>query len=163
MERENALWKSLIINGSIVMFWRQSILEKYVDNIKEEGFDVYIFDCESWDKNRCLLELGNTLDFPDYYGKNLDSFNDCLSDITLSNEGFVLVFKNFDKFNELDKDTAYRVLDIIQNNSWRLLVENQKKLMAFLHSDDPQLHIQPVGALPVLWNNEEWFNKNRGL
>ncbi|RAV21388.1 hypothetical protein DQG23_11070 [Paenibacillus contaminans] len=122
-----------------------------------------MFDCESWDKNRCLLELGNTLDFPDYYGKNLDSFNDCLSDITLSNEGFVLVFKNFDKFNELDKDTAYRVLDIIQNNSWRLLVENQKKLMAFLHSDDPQLHIQPVGALPVLWNNEEWFNKNRGL
>ncbi|MEQ7052978.1 hypothetical protein ABN764_20245 [Paenibacillaceae sp. P-4] len=48
-----------------------------------------------------------------------------------SGEGFVLVFKNFDKFNARDKDTAYHVLDIIQNNSWKLLVGNQKKLIAF--------------------------------
>jgi len=162
MKRE-VLWKSLMINGSIVMFWRQSILEKYVENIREEGFDIYLFDCEAWDKNTCLLDLGNTLGFPNYYGKNLDAFNDCLSDIVPSKEGFVLVFKNFDKFNERDKDTAYRVLDIIQNNSWKLLVGNQKKLIAFLHSSDPRLHIQSVGALSLHWNNEEWLNKNRGL
>jgi len=157
------LWKSLMINGSIVMFWRQSILEKYIENIREEGFDVYIFDCESWDKNSCLLEIGNTLKFPDYYEKTPDAFNDCLSDIVPSGEGFVLVFKNIDKFNARDKDTAYHVLDIIQNNSWKLLVGNQKKLIAFLHSSDPQLHIQSLGALPVLWNNEEWLNKSRGV
>ncbi|WP_245595995.1 barstar family protein [Paenibacillus taiwanensis] len=162
MERE-VLWKTLMMNGSIVMFWRQSILEKYVEHIREEGFDVYLFDCESWDKNSCLLEIGSTLDFPDYYGKNLDAFNDCLSDIVPSGEGFVLVFKNFDKFNVRDKDTAYHVLDIIQNNSWKLLVGNQKKLLAFLHSNDTQLHIQSLGALPVLWNNEEWLNKSRGV
>jgi hypothetical protein len=75
----------------------------------------------------------------------------------------VLVFKNFDKFNERDKDIALHVLDIIQNNSWRLLVELQKKLMAFLHSNNPWLHMQSVGALPVLWNNEEWLNKSRGV
>ncbi len=40
MERVEALWKSLMINGSIVMLWRQRILEKYVENIREEGFDV---------------------------------------------------------------------------------------------------------------------------
>lgn len=28
-----------MMNGSIVMFWRQSILEKYVENIMEQGFD----------------------------------------------------------------------------------------------------------------------------
>ncbi|AFH62456.1 hypothetical protein B2K_17310 [Paenibacillus mucilaginosus K02] len=79
------------------------------------------------------------------------------------NEGFVFVFKNFDKFIQRDKDTAFHVLDIIQNNAWRLLVENQKKLMAFLHSNDPQLQIQSVGALSVLGNKEEWFNKSRGV
>ncbi|EFM10710.1 Barstar (barnase inhibitor) [Paenibacillus curdlanolyticus YK9] len=160
---QEVLWKSLMINGSIVMFWRPSLLEKYIENIREEGFDVYIFDCESWDRNSCLLEIGNTLEFPDYYGRNLNAFNDCLSDIVPSGEGFVLVFKNFDKFNQRDKDTAYHILDIIQNNSWRLLVENQKKLIAFLHSNDPQLHIESLGALPVRWNNEEWFDKNRGV
>ncbi|MFD1136637.1 barstar family protein [Paenibacillus urinalis] len=152
-----------MMNGSVVMFWRQSILEKYIENIREEGFNVYIFDCELWDKNSCLKEIGNTLDFPDYYGENLDAFSDCLSDIVPRGEGLVLVFKNFDKFNARDKDTAYHVLDMIQNNAWRLLVQNHKKLMAFVHSDDPGLEIQPVGALPVLWNNDEWLNKSRGL
>lgn len=104
------------------------------------------------------MELG----FPDYYGKNLDAFNDCLSDIVPSGEGCVLVLKKFDKFNARDKDTAYHVLDIIENNSWRLLVGNQK-LIAFLHSNDPQLHLQSLGALPVLWNNEEWMNQSRGV
>lgn len=138
-------------------------IRKVCEIIRKEGFDVYIFDCESWDKNSCLLKIGNTLEFPDYSGKTLDDFNDCLSDIVPSDEGFVLVLKNFDKFNERDKDTAYHVLDIIQNNSWKLLVGNQKKLIFFLHSSDPQLHIQPLGALPVLWNNEEWLNKSRGV
>ncbi|TVY08345.1 barstar family protein [Paenibacillus cremeus] len=93
----------------------------------------------------------------------MDAFNDCLSDIVPDNEGFVLVFKNFDKFNARCKDMAYHLLDIIQGNSWRLLVGSQKKLIAFLHSNDPHLDIQSVGALRVLWNNEEWLNKSRGL
>jgi hypothetical protein len=38
----------------------------------------------------------------------------------------------FDKLNERDKDILYHVRDIIQNNCWRLLVENQKKLIALL-------------------------------
>ncbi|AEI41671.1 hypothetical protein KNP414_03113 [Paenibacillus mucilaginosus KNP414] len=33
MEQE-VLWKSLMMNGSIVMFWRQSMLEKYVKHKK---------------------------------------------------------------------------------------------------------------------------------
>ncbi|MVP00979.1 barnase inhibitor [Paenibacillus sp. N10] len=31
MER-GLLWKSLMMNGSIVLFWRQNILEKFVEN-----------------------------------------------------------------------------------------------------------------------------------
>ncbi|MCR8633525.1 barstar family protein [Paenibacillus radicis (ex Xue et al. 2023)] len=108
--------------------------------------DLYYLDCENWDNSTCLIEIGKTLQFPNYYGRNLDAFNDCLSDIVPDNEGVVLVFKNFDKFNVKCEDMAYHLLDIIQRNSWRLLVDNQKKLMAFLHSNDPQLHIQSVGA-----------------
>lgn len=152
-----------MVNGSVIKFWRQSVMEKYIENIKKEGFDVYTFDCFNWDKQTCLKEIGTTLGFPDYYGMNLDAFNDCLSDIVPDNEGLVLVFKNFDKFNEIYKETAYHVLDIIQDNSWKLLVRNQKKLMAYIHSDDPNLLIEPVGAMTVHWNNEEWSNKSRGL
>ncbi|OMF00895.1 hypothetical protein BK127_37815 [Paenibacillus sp. FSL H7-0331] len=131
--------------------------------MSKEGFDLYHFDCECWDRNTCLKELGETLGFPDYYGMNLAAFNDCLSDIVPDNEGMVLIFKNFDKFNERCKDTAYHVLGIIQDNSWRLLVGNRKKLIAFIHSHDPKMNIKSLGALPVLWNNEEWLDKSRGI
>lgn len=62
----------------------------------------------------------------------------------------------------MNKDTAYHVLDIVKK-SWRLLVEIQKKLIPFLHTSDPQFKVQPVGALPVLWNNEVWLKKSRGV
>lgn len=163
MEQRYLLWQSILVNGSVMMFWQQSIMEKFIEGIKNEGFDVYYLDCENWDNSTCLIEIGKTLQFPNYYGRNLDAFNDCLSDIVLNDEGLVLVFKNFDKFNAKCKDIAYHLLDIIQINSWKLLVGNQKKLIAFLHSNDPRLQIQSVGALPVLWNNEEWLNKTRGL
>ncbi|MDQ6419582.1 barstar family protein [Paenibacillus sp. LHD-117] len=155
------LWKSLMKNGSIVLFWSQSRLEKNVERIKEEKFDVYLFDCASWDSEKCLLEVGETLNFPDYYGKNLDALHDCLSDIVPQNEGFVLVFKNFDSFYKIDKETAYHLLDIIQINAWRLLLEEQKKLMAFVQSNDPDLHIKDVGAFSVDWNSEEWLKSSR--
>ncbi len=158
MEGE-ALWKSLILNGSIVIFKKASILEKHITNISKEGFDIYLFDCASWDQSNCLAELGHTLNFPDYYGGNLDAFNDCLSDIIPDHEGFVLVFSNFDTFHEQNKEIAFHILDIIQTNAWRLLVGNQKKLIAFLQSNNPELHIQSVGALPVVWNNEEWMDR----
>ncbi|MBH5316482.1 barstar family protein [Paenibacillus sp. GSMTC-2017] len=151
------------MNGSIVKFWSQSILDKTIQNIREEGFEINCFDCESWDKNNCLLEIGKTLEFPSYYGGNLAAFNDCLSDVYPSDEGIVFVFKNFDRFNERDSDMAHEVLDIIQNNSWRLLIQHQKKLIAFLLSNDPHLQFQKVGALSILWNNAEWMNKNRGV
>jgi RNAse (barnase) inhibitor barstar len=152
-----------MLNGAIIMFWQQNILEKFIENVRSEGFDCYYLDCENWDEKTCLKEIGDSLEFPNYYGKNLDAFNDCLSDIVPEDEGSVLVFKNFDKFNARCKETAYQILNIIQINSWRLLVGSQKKLLVFLHSNDPKLHIQSVGALPVLWNNEEWLNKSRGL
>jgi len=160
MNRE-ALWKSLMRDGSVVMFWRHSIVETKVEQLDAEGFDFYRFECESWDRQKCLREIGITLEFPDYYGNNLEALNDCLSDIVPKHEGIVFIFKNFDKFYERDKSTALHVLDIIQTNSWRLLVEEQKKLIVFLHSSDPQLRIEPVGAFPVAWNNEEWLDSSR--
>jgi len=58
-----------MMNSSIIMFWRQSILEEYVKNIREEGFDVNLFDCKTWDKNNYLLEIGTFLSSQTTTGK----------------------------------------------------------------------------------------------
>lgn len=49
-------------------------------------------------------ELKSALDFPDYYGKNLDALNDCLSEIESDHLIYILTYKEtFDRFDEMIK------------------------------------------------------------
>lgn len=144
------------------MFWRNEILDKFISDISREGFDIYTLDCSEWDINNYHNDLASILDFPEYYGKNLDAFNDCLSDLVPKEIGIVLVFKNYDLFAKREPKVSQLILDIIQINSWRFLVEDIK-LLAFVQSNDATTAFPGLGGMSAEWNNEEWFNKNRGL
>ncbi|WP_088068099.1 barstar family protein [Gottfriedia luciferensis] len=101
---------------------------------------------------------------PDYYGENLDAFNDCLSDMTSERTGIVLEFRNYEEFAKKDKYAAHSILDIIQINSWRfLLVDDNLKLLAFVHSNDPEIDFPDLGGFSAEWNPDEWLDKSRGL
>ncbi|MEC0226751.1 hypothetical protein [Paenibacillus alba] len=39
MEQGYLLWQSIMCNGSVMMFWRQSIMEKFIEGIRNEGFE----------------------------------------------------------------------------------------------------------------------------
>ncbi|MDX8365507.1 barstar family protein [Cytobacillus sp. IB215665] len=156
------LWKQLMQNGSVKLFWRNEILDKYISAISREGFEVYTFDCSNWDSNNYHIELAYTLDFPDYYGENIDALNDCLSEMLPEDNGIVLVFKNYDVFFNKEPKDAREILDLVQSNSWQFLLENIK-LLAFVQSNDATIHFSGLGGMPAEWNDEEWSNKNRGL
>ncbi len=103
------------------------------------------------------------LQFPDYYGKNLNALNDCLSDLEIPDRGgVVLVFFAFDSFAEKFPDFAWGLLDIIAGRS-RVFSLKGKRLMALAQSVDPKLEMNPIGACPVLWNPDEWLNEKRGV
>lgn len=156
------LWRKLLTNGSVKLFWKNETLVKFISDISSEGFDIYTFDCSKWDINNYHNDLASTLGFPDYYGKNLDAFNDCLSDLVPRNIGIVLVFQNYDLFAKKEPNEAFHILDIVQINSWRFLLEDIK-LLAFVQSNDSNIDFPDLGGMPAEWNSEEWFNKNRGL
>lgn len=86
----------------------------------------------------------------------------CLSDVTPTNAGFVLVFRNYDAFTKKDSEIAFNILNIIQRNSWRFLLENIK-LLAFVQSNDAKIDFPSLGGMSADWNNEEWFDEHRGL
>ncbi|MBR3288897.1 MAG: barstar family protein [Lachnospiraceae bacterium] len=49
-------------------------------------------------------ELKNALNFPDYYGKNLDALNDCLSEIENEHLVYILVCEEtFEGFDDIIK------------------------------------------------------------
>jgi RNAse (barnase) inhibitor barstar len=49
------------------------------DRLRRTGWHVGVVDLG--DARQAVAAIGAELGFPDYYGKNLDALNDCLSDI----------------------------------------------------------------------------------
>lgn len=62
---------------------------------------IFIFDgLEMQDFDGFHREISMTMRFPDYYGKNIDALQDCLSDLSwINNKKYIIFFiKNFEFF-----------------------------------------------------------------
>ncbi len=57
---------------------------------------------------------------------------------------------------------AQIVLDIMADHS-RAAALFGRRLMCLVHSNDPNIRFEPVGATPVAWNDAEWFDSERRL
>ena len=154
----------LLQNGTMTLYWKNSVLQKDMKWLKERSYLIYEFDCSKWKRVSLLhADFYMKLSFPEYYGNNLNALNDCLSDIEIPEEGgIVFVFYQFDQFNKFDERLAWHVLEIIENNARRFLLFG-RRLIALIQSDDPKISIKPVGANGIGWNGAEWLNKNREL
>jgi hypothetical protein len=114
-------------------------------------------------------DLGRVLRFPDYYGENLNAFNDCMRNVAARQYGFpenatglVLVLTGFDEFAREFPDQAHGLLDVFAVRSRGAMLAGEQ-LICFVQSDDPRFSLAPVGATPLLWNEAEWLNARRGL
>jgi RNAse (barnase) inhibitor barstar len=152
-------WR-ILQNGWTNLYWQKNILDNDLDWLKNEKYYIVDFNCTNWtDTNRIHKDIKKLLDFPDYYGENLDALNDCLSDLEINETGLVIVFRHF---QIVDKEIAHSLLDIFARNS-RLHNLFGKRLLTLVQVDNPNYQIDPVGSSPVLWNGAEWLDSKRGL
>lgn len=154
----------LLQNGPINLYWRAPYLAEHVQWLKGDEYEINEFDCSSWvDEAAMHGDIAAGLGFPDYYGRNLDALNDCLSDLDVpTTGGRVLVLQRYDLLTRACPAVAQHVLDIIAHQSRRFLLFG-RRFFALVQSDDPTIAFQPVGATPVNWNRREWLKSNRGL
>jgi hypothetical protein len=54
------------------------------------------------------------------------------------------------------------MLDIFAGQAWCAIL-NGHRIICMVQSNDPQLAFEPMGAMPVMWNDAEWLKSNRGL
>ncbi|MFT3969767.1 MAG: barstar family protein [Micropruina sp.] len=161
--------RQLIRDPYITMFWDPALLDDTVGRLHSRGYDVRTTDAAAWtDQYAMHRALASLLDFPGYYGNNLDALNDCLSDVAgggygpdASSTGLVLVLVHFDRFAAAHAEVAFALLDIFAVQArdaalWR------HPMVCLVQSDDPELSIPPVGARPVMWNGAEWLRSRRG-
>jgi hypothetical protein len=158
----------LMVNSSVVLFWRPVLLERNLDWLARHGYDVNRVDASGWRAEHDLHhDLAAALEFPDYYGENLDALNDCLRSIagydyrsSPEATGFVLALTGYDAFAEHCPDAAHAVLDIFAVQS-RFAGLIGHRMLCLIQSDDPDIDFEPVGRTPVMWNNDEWLDSNR--
>jgi RNAse (barnase) inhibitor barstar len=157
--------RQLLEHGPITLYRKPDILEETTKWFGQHNYEVVTFDCLQWKspEEDFYTDVSKQLGFPDYFGRNLHAFDDCLGDTYFpEKQGIVLAFRNFETFYDRDKDFAWNVLDIIATKAYGFL-HGPYRLIALVQSDDPELSFEPVGAHFVQWNSREWFNKARRL
>jgi hypothetical protein len=154
----------LMQNSPVALYHSPAILGEHAAELEALGYRCPALEARGWDtEERLHDDFARVLDFPDYYGRNLDALNDCLWDLPYDGRtGIGLVITGYDTFAARFPRVAWDVLDIIGHNSRdALLVGN--RLLALVQSDDPRLHFEPVGGTAPTWNFREWFDRDRGL
>jgi RNAse (barnase) inhibitor barstar len=149
----------ILQNGWVSMYLKQSILDEDLDWFNKNGFRMIDLNCNSWtDEASAHQQLKRELNFPDYYGNNLNALNDCLSYIEIDSAGIIIVLRHIDT---LDKEFAQSLVEIFASNSrGHMLFGN--KLITLIQVDDPDFQIEETRSHLVLWNRKEWLNSSRG-
>jgi RNAse (barnase) inhibitor barstar len=161
----------LVHNTFVTMFWRSSLLDETVGWLRSHSYRVVEFDAGSWSSSAEMYDdVALAFNFPDYFGRNLDALNDCMGDVASgdygwdadANTGLVIVLRAFDAFTAVDRRTAQNMLAIFADRA-RCAILIGHRIICLVQSDDPRLAFDPVGAMPVVWNDAEWLNSKRGL
>ncbi|WP_182376508.1 barstar family protein [Nocardioides sp. WS12] len=159
----------LALNGPVTLFWRESILEDTVQWLRQHGYRVVEIDVSSTtSKVELLVEIGRRLEFPNYFGRSLEAFNDCMGDVASgeygwdrSDAGLVLVLKHFRKFALLEPSVAHSILDTFTAQArYGMLFGN--RLLCLVQTADPRQRFEGVGAERIIWNDAEAMDSSRG-
>lgn len=164
-----AVGAELLSTSPVTLFHRVPVLQQALRRLRDSGYHVVELDAGAWRSGREMhADLARGLDFPAYYGSNLDAFNDCLGDVTGRAYGFpedatglVLALTGFDGFATGLPGLAHGLLDVIAVRSRGALLSGEQ-LICLIQSADPRFSTAPVGATPVVWNPAEWHDGLRG-
>ena len=160
----------LVQDGFVTMFWDRGRLDEAVEWLTDHGYHVVLLDAAAWaDPDRLDDDIAAGLDFPDYYGRNLNALDDYLSDVAEGSygvppeaTGLVLVLMNYDQFVAADPEQAHKFLDIYAGQARHAALIGHR-MSCLVQSNDPQLQLAPVGAQSVRWNGREFSDRSRGI
>lgn len=152
----------LLQNSCIVLYHNPFLFEYHGAELAASGWKyIQVYAGSEGTQAEFFEHIAVALDFPQYFGRNLDALNDCLADLDFPSSGRIALGMDcFERLVACDPKFAHSVLDIIASQERGLLLSG-KRLLVLIQSNDPDLHLPSVGSFPVLWNYEEWLDSKR--
>ncbi|MHA6761237.1 barstar family protein [Streptacidiphilus sp. PAMC 29251] len=165
---DDDLYYRMVANTFVTLFWRRELFDESTALFREHRYAVVVLDASGWAGDADLhRDIAAALDFPDYYGANLDALNDCLRDVGSRDygvpedaAGFVLGFTGYQAFARASPRSAQIVLDLLADHARRAAIFGQR-MLCLVQSEDPDIRFEPVGGTPVMWNRAEWLDARR--
>src|SRR4051812_42710793 len=97
----------LMMNTPVTLYWNRQVLAETTAWLSANGYQIIRLNAMAWSTEHDFhSDIAGALDFPGYYGHNLDALNDCMRDVVSQDYGWapattglVLVFTGYDAFN----------------------------------------------------------------
>ena len=146
----------------VSLFQRDQVLSRTVEALRELGYWIVEVDSGEWDADGMFEAVAGALDFPDYFGNNLDAVNDCLSDVAEGQYGWpraaaglAVVVRRYDAFWTRDRDLAQALVDIgVRQSRYGLLFGH--RILWLLQTSNRLIAMDPVGcAVPRRSSQDE--------
>ena len=155
---------TLMRDGGVVLYHSDSVLDEDVAWLRSERYVIHEFHGRRWrGEGDFHADVAKTLEFPAYYGRNLDAFNDCMGDVEVPVEGgMAILIRNVDAVDIRAGQFLPVILDILAGTTRTNLLFG-RRLLTLLQSRNPAIEFPAVGAVPVMWNPREWLDSKRGL
>lgn len=148
---------SILSHGPVAKYQDRTFLDQDLEWFRGNGYTVHLFDCARWtSEEEFHIEIEQTLNFPGYYGRNLDAFHECIvCDTDVPDEGgMVLAFLSFDQFSGKFPRTARYMLDAIAIASRSFSLTGQR-LIALVQLDVDVEFDYVVGGTGIGLNDAE--------
>jgi len=144
----------LLQNSSVHRYKNDEELGRTTTGLARLDYLIHHFDAGNWqNEDEMHTALAAYLQFPSYYGRNLDALNDALRDVAEyrygsdpSTTGTVFALAGYEPFTRRSPELAQAVLEIFAGNARHgLLVGHPMLCLISAMYDFPA-----VGATPVL-------------
>lgn len=158
---EDELDYNILKNGSIVKYHNPIILDDDLKWFDKNNYNLIDINTSNWTSANFHQKVKSSLQFPEYYGENMNALIDCLGDMNNKRyKGLLIVLRNFESLSESDRLLSESFLDIISITSRRWLLENFY-FICIVQSNDPDIVYNKLGGVQPLWNGDEFLDSNR--
>lgn len=173
VERDCRLDYKLLRTGGVAFYWANHVLAEDLAWLRTQQYAIHEFDGCNWRVEADFHDdLAKALQFPDYYGRNLNAFKDCMDDVEVPDDGgMVILIRNIEAVERYaverhDPEFLWDVVDILGRTTRANLLFG-RRFVTLLQSRNPAripgIDFSGVGAVHADWNPREWLNSKRGV